>query len=252
MSFKHSLFALVAVATLALATTALATTALADDDGKTQQAVKKHVAVFINKDDDSSEAKIKLKMNGETWKFQLPTLSDGEERIIATEDGRTVKAKRSGKEVSIEAGGETIKLPAEGHGMHVRFHGVPAIPATPAIPAIPAIPSIPAEELKALHNSVVISGVELTEKQQQQIRDAIKQAGVDKPVRFVQHGRHMMLHGKGPMVWHDKGSKDTVHTVIVITDDGKQEVVTENIEGSDTAIIQRDIEVIRGKESDTQ
>src|SRR3990167_444041 len=144
MHIKSPLFVLAAVSAIALATGALADS----DDSKDKNKVeKKHVAVFINKEDDNSDAKIKLKINGESWKFELPKLSEGEERIIATEDGRTVKAKRTGKEVTIEAGGETVKLPAEGHGMHARFHGVPPAPPVPGVAPMPAMPPMPQAEI---------------------------------------------------------------------------------------------------------
>ncbi len=236
MQIRSKLFVLAAVSAIAMATSALA-----DNQAAEEKIEKKNVAVFINKDGDNSDAKVKLKINGENWKFELPKLSDGEERIIATEDGRTVKAKRSGKEVTVEAGGETIKLPAEGHGMHVRFHGVPPVPPTPPVPGVPPMP---AAEIEALRNSVVISGVELSEVQQQKVRDAIKKAGIDKPVKFVQGGRTMIMHGHGPMTWHEKSDGKAVHKVMVIsTDDG--EVLTEDLKGDDDIQIEQDIEVIR-------
>lgn len=225
----------------------LASTAFAGSDGKESKAEKKHVAVFINKESDDGDAKVKLKINGESWKFVLPKLSDGEERIIATEDGRTVKATRKGKEVTVEAGGETINMPEEGGGMHVRFHGVPAVPP---VPGVAPVPPLPPEEIEALRNSVVISGTELTEAQQNKIREAIKKAGIDKPVKFVQGGKAMILHSHAPALWHDKVEGNTVRRVIVIGKDGKQEITNEDVLGEDAVQIQRDIEIIREKPDD--
>lgn len=234
-------FVLTAVSAIVLATAALADTPAADDDKRE----KKNVAVFINKEDDDSDAKIKLKINGESWKFQLPVLSDGEERIIATEDGRTVKAKRLGKNVSIEAGGETINLPAEGHGMHVRFHGmppVPPVPPTPGVPAVAPMPPLPPEELKALRESIVISGVELSEVEQKKVREAIKKAGIDKPVKFFSGGHRVMMRQDGPMVWHEGGPGKTVRTIIMSKDGNEGEEVE----------IESDIEIIRGVSKQTE
>ncbi|NQD37541.1 hypothetical protein HPT27_10920 [Permianibacter sp. IMCC34836] len=230
MKIKSPLFVLAAVSAIALATSALADSDSSKDKSKVE---KKNVAVFINKEDDS-DAEVKLKINGEAWKFKLPSLSDGEERIIATEDGRTVKAKRSGKEVTVEAGGETVKLPAEGQGMLVRFHGVPPVPPTPPVagvaPTAP-MPPMPPQEIEALRNSVVISGVELTDAQQKQIRDAIKKAGVTKPVKFIQGNAHMIMHVEhgSPMAWHDGGDGKAVRTV-VITKDGETDDIESTIE----------------------
>ncbi len=248
MQVKSKLFVLAAVSAIALATSALADSNAADEKvEKVEKVEKKNVAVFINKDGEESDAEVKLKINGESWKFQLPNLSEGEERIIATEDGRTVKAKRTGKEVTVEAGGETIKLLVGGHGMHARFHGVPPVPPVPPVPAVHAI--APAE-LKELRNSIVISGVELTEAQQTQIRDAIKKAGVDKPVKFLQGGKQMMLHSKGPMVWHGKGDGSNAHSVVVIS--GDHDAVTEDVLDTDDGQIQHDIKIIRKKEVDSK
>ena len=244
MQVKSPLFVLAAVSAIALSTSALA-----DNKAGEEKVEKKHVAVFVNKEDDDRDAEVKLKINGETWKFQLPNLSEGEERIIATEDGRTVKAKRTGKEVTVEAGGETIKLLVGGHGMHARFHGVPPVPP---VPPVPAVHGIAPAELKELRNSIVISGVELTEAQQKQIREAIKKAGVDKPVKFVQGGKHMMLHSKGPMVWHDKADGTTTRTVMVINTDGEAETLTEDVLGNTDGTIRHDIEVIRKKEVESK
>lgn len=222
MHIKSPLFVLAAVSAIALATGALADS----DDSKDKNKVeKKHVAVFINKEDDNSDAKIKLKINGESWKFELPKLSDGEERIIATEDGRTVKAKRTGKEVTIEAGGETVKLPAEGHGMHVRFHGVPPVPPVAPVPELASL-----ERLTELRDTVIISGVGLTEEQQKKVREAIKKAGIDKPVKFVQGGQHVMVHGAGPMNWTEHGDGKTVRTMVITKDGGETDDIEAEVE----------------------
>jgi len=231
MKLKPSLLTLAQLPAMVLMTGLLATGALADAD---QDKVEKkhHVAVFINKSDDANDADIKLKINGETWKFQLPTLSEGEERFIATEDGRTVKTKRTGNEVTIEAGGETVKIPAAGPRLHARFHGVPAVPAVPSAGSpLPAPLPFNPEELKTLRNSVIISGAQLTEEQQQKVKAALKSAGIDKPVKFVQHSQHMVLQGKGPMVWQTDGDGNGDRQVIVITTDSDdREVVTEAID----------------------
>lgn len=237
MNQTSRLFVLTAVSAIVLATAALADNPATDDDKRE----KKNVAVFINKEDDDSDAKIKLKINGESWKFQLPALSDGEERIIATEDGRTVKAKRAGKNVSIEAGGETINLPADGHGMHVRFHGVPPVPPVPPVPGVATVPPMPPEELKALRESIVISGIELSEAEQKKVRDAIKKAGIDKPVKFFSGGHRVMMRQDGPMVWQEGGPGKTVRTIIMSKDGNDGEDVE----------IESDIEIIRGVDKQT-
>jgi hypothetical protein len=228
-------------------TVALGSSTMADDNADKSKIEKRHVAVFINKESDDGDAKVKLKINGESWKFVLPQLSDGEERIIATDDGRTVKAKRKGKDVTVEAGGETINMPADGGGMHVRFHGVPPVPP---VPGVAPVPPLPPEEVEALRNSVLISGVDLTEAQQNKIREAFKKAGIDKPVKFVQGGKTMILHSHVPALWHDKVEGDTVRRVIVVGKDGKQEITNEDVMGEDAIQIQHDIEVIRKKTDD--
>lgn len=244
---KSKLSGLAVVLAVVLGGNLLAATALAGSDSNDGKTEKKHVAVFINKESDDGDANVKLKINGESWKFVLPQLSEGEERVIATDDGRTVKAKRKGKDVTIEAGGETINMPAEGGGMHVRFHGVPPVPP---VPGVAPVAPLPPEEIEALRNSVLISGAELTEAQQNKIREAFKKAGIDKPVKFVQGGKAMILHSHAPALWHDKVEGNTVRRVIVIGKDGKQEITNEDVMDADEVEIQRDIEIIRKKADD--
>ncbi len=213
----------------AQAGTSTKATATAKEPGKDAvKAEKKNVSIFVNKENDNADADVKLKVNDETWKFKLPTLTDGEERIIAMEDGRTVKAKRTGKEVAVTAGGETVKLQTEGPGMRMRFHGAPAGAPLPA-------------EIEAMKTSIVITGVSLSEAEQKKVREAIKQAGITKPVAFIQGGAHVMLHGSGPMEWHDSGDGKSVRTIIMTKSDESGEFETEidEIHGPEEIVIEQ-------------
>lgn len=195
---------------------------------QTTKTEKKNVSIFVNKEDDNADADVKLKINDETWKFKLPTLTDGEERIIATEDGRTVKAKRTGKEVTVTAGGETVKLQTDGPGMRMRFHGAPGGGPLPA-------------EVEAMKTNIVITGVALSEAEQKKVREAIKQAGISKPVTFIQGGAHVILHGSGPMEWHDSGDGKSVRTIIMTKEgeSGEFETEIEEIHGTEDVIIEQ-------------
>lgn len=206
-------------------------TVLAEPDAsktETKSSTTKLISVHIEHEDEG-DANVRIKFGDSVYKFQLPELSEGEERTLATDDGKTVKVKRQANEVTVYAGTETIQLPSEHSGMHTRFlmAPIPPVPPVPPVPGVaakaplppmPPMPPMPPEHMAEFRDSVVISGIPLTAAQQKAVTDALKAAGVSKPIKFVQHG--VMILGQ-------HGDKNSMHTMIVNDEDGDTDQVRE-------------------------
>ncbi len=162
MSLQASLFSLSLVASLGLATAALATPF--DASGKIRE-------MRVQKVD--GEREIELRADEQQYKFKLPELKDGEQRKVGTADGKVVDVQRKGDTYYFKAGDAEFEMPAGGAEWTTRFH-------RPA--------------LHGVSEGILIAGATLSEAEQQKVRDALKAAGIDKPVNFAQSQVNKEVH----------------------------------------------------------
>ncbi len=195
--------------------------ALADEVGD-----NKHVAVFIDKQNDT-DPEVNVKINGEKYEFKLPSLSEGETRSIATEDGKAVVLNKKDGKVTAKIGDETLNLPSfdgKEHELIASFHGKPTVIQTKDGKQIEANtltlngqhPMLLDKEM--LTNTLIISGAKLSEDEQKKVKEAIKKAGIKQDVKFVQGQKSIALVKDDKFEW--SGSPDADHHVVILNTDG--------------------------------
>lgn len=187
----------------------------------------KHVAVFIDKQNDD-DAKVDLKVNGERYAFNLPKLAEGESRTITTDDGKSVLLNRKDDQVTAKIGNETFNLPnfdGKEHELIASFHGKPdgkvkvitkSLNAEDkALLPLGKLNGIGLDELK---NAIVISGAKLSDDEQMKLKDAIKKAGINKEVKFMQRSMVISTGDADGFSWTGDGDED--QNVVIVNTDG--------------------------------
>lgn len=130
-------------------------------------STNRHVRVEVHKEDNSN-ATVDIKADGDVAVFELPSMEEGETREIVSESGETIILEKgsNGTTVTLESGKE-ISLP----NVHAD------------IQAHISKGGMPLHTVK--HDGIQVIG-DLTESQQQIVNDALKAAGIEKNVNFVQ------------------------------------------------------------------
>ena len=74
---------------------------------------KKDIQVFVNKQGDNDSV-VDLMINGEKYSFSVPDLTDGETKVLTTEDGKEITLKAFSNKSVVFIGDDEIPLP----GLH--------------------------------------------------------------------------------------------------------------------------------------
>ena len=138
---------------------------------------EKQVSIFI-KQDNSDKAKVDIEIDGDVVKFDIPELKEGESKTFTSSKGKSHVLKKNNGQLTITtADGEVIELPNHNHHhMQARFHSLHAVDA------------------ESQNNSLQIMGAKLTEQQKQTIRDAIRTAGIDFKINFIDNHSFISHH----------------------------------------------------------
>ncbi|NVJ59274.1 MAG: hypothetical protein HWE27_02735 [Gammaproteobacteria bacterium] len=140
-------------------TLAISTAGIADEE--------KNISVFVKKHDDK-EAVVDLKINGDASVFKLPTLSDGESRVVTTESGKSFTVSlNDGNYTVVTDSGEEINIPRyDNNELSAK------------------VLSLHKNKLHANDDVITISGGNLSEDQMTAVKAAILSAGITKEVKF--------------------------------------------------------------------
>jgi len=175
--------------------------------------------------DGTEDPSVKLIINGEEYNFSMPEVTDGEDKVITTEDGKKIIIKAVSGTRLIEIDGEEMHLPS--FGKHkITADGLSAMIGR-------------SHHLK-LNNDITISANGVSEDVKSAIIDAVQGVlasyDVDKKVSFSDNrlGLHMLTKDSldGNTANFEFKIKSDFHTKA--TSEGGEEVIVIDIEDDDS------------------